>query len=448
MDKVWVVCRREFGTQIRRISFWVTTLGIPLFILAIGLLVGVVGFYIGTRAVKKSQKKVKGPMAVVDMVGIVDFDHFLEPEKENDPGTVDPELEKFLKMVNLPSSIERRFTDAVQKKAAVKSSDYQAYTELDEAERALEAGEIRGYVLLGEGFPETKPAKVVWYNRKQRKNLGKLSAHVRDQLLIRSIDPEIVPKVLKPLSDAEVAFRFQLEEKAKKDRSYDFDFSSIGLPLLFAIAMMIVTMFSADRLLRGLVEEKQNRVIEILLSSVSADQLLAGKVLGLGFIGLIQLAIWTLLAFLPASVFFTFFTLEGSKLLVCLVLFLLGYFQLATLVLGLGSMGNTFQEASQWSMICSMLAMSPLMLWPLVFQDLDSGLVTFFTYFPLTSPLMVMLRYGLGAIGILEVSICVVILIASNILAIRFGAKLFRLGILLTGKTPSPRTVWKMLRAS
>jgi len=449
MDKVWVVCRREFGTQIRRISFWVTTLGVPLFIIGVGIFIGAIGFYIGSRAVKKSSKKVTGPIAVIDQVGAVNIEALMTPENPSSgEDEVDPELQKFLEMVNLPASLEEKFVHVVQKKAATKTDEFKALDSLELAEKALSEESVRGYVLFPQGFPDTEPAKVVWYDRKHRKSLRGLASHVRDQLLIRSMDAETIPKVLSPLRDAEVAYRFEIKEKEKKKPKYSFDFSAIGLPLLFAVAMMMVTMFSADRLLRGLVEEKQNRVIEILLSSVSADQLLAGKVIGLGMIGLVQLAIWTLIAFLPASFVLTFFSLDVSEMLVCFVLFLLGYFQLSTLILGLGSMGNTFQEASQWSMVCSMLAMSPLMLWPLVFQDLESGLVTFFTYFPLTSPLMAMLRYGLGAISLWEVSICVAVLIASNFLAIRFGAKLFRLGILLTGKTPSPRTVWKMLRAS
>lgn len=444
MSKVWVVFWREFSHNIRKISFWLTTLGLPIFMMAIGAFIFIIAFYSASKSIKKTEKKQDLPFAIVDTGGIVDWELLNPKTADGSQLGNDPELKKLLDVVNLPEKLEEKVLNATAGKSQ-KRKPIASFDTIDQAEAALVEETISGYLFLPMGFPENPSAQVVWYDSKRTKRLSRIETHLRDQLLKRDLAKTDIATYLEPLESVERIFRFPLEEKESK-REFDFDFSKMGIPMLFAIAMMMAVFFSSDRLLRGLMEEKQNRVIEILLSSVSADQLMAGKVLGLGLVGLVQLFIWILLAFLPAAALLTFFSLDLLQLSIFVTVFILGYFLISTTMLGLGSLGTNHQEASQWALICSLLSMSPFMLWPMVLQNLESGLVEFFTFFPFTAPMMVILRYGAGAMPLWKVAIVLVILVLANILAVKAGARLFRLGILLTGKNPNPLTVWRLLR--
>lgn len=453
MHKTWVVGKREFNIQIRKLSFWLTTFGLPIFMFLIGLIMAGFALWSITKTIKKKDRPQNLPFGFVDTASLVSLD-ILDPNEETKTTSPfdDPDVKKIMDSVSLPKFVEEKMEAMVAETAEsvgeVKNPKYQMFESVAAAEAALTEKEIRGYLHLPDGFPLENPGEIVWLDRKHDMRTRRIERHLRNQLLAQNYDAETIPVILQPLNKVDEQYRFEVEKK-KEDKDWgDFDLKALGLPMVFAFAMLMVVMFSSDRLLRGLMEEKQNRVIEILLSSVSADQLMAGKVFGIGAIGLVQLTIWTVLMFLPASSMLTFFSISVLDLGLYLVFFLLGYFLLSTLMLGLGSIGNTFQEASQWSLVVSLLALSPLFVWPMLFQDMDSTLVHVFTYFPFTSPLMVMIRHGAGMISTGQILTCFGILVVSNIFAIKFGAKLFRLGILLTGKTPSPLTVWKMFRAS
>lgn len=447
MTKVWVVCRREFNHHIRKLSFWLTTLGLPVFMFILGLVVFAIGFYTVSKSLNKSDKPSNLPLGIVDQANVFDREGFLADKAEPRNPLDDPDVKKFFESMNLPEFVEEKIATAAESRVGQTNQEYLFFESIGEAESELKEKKLRGVLHLPQGFPDQLEAAWIWYNRKSAVGTGSLNRYVRNQLLARDLPNRDVEKILSPLKGASKEYRFEESKKPKKARQ-SFNFSSMGMPFIFAVAMIMVVMFSSDRLLRGLMEEKQNRVIEILLSSVSADELMAGKVLGLGFVGLVQLSIWIVLAFLPAASLLTFFSLGIVELAVYLTFFILGYFLISTLMLGLGSMGSNHQEASQWALICSLLAMTPVMLWPLMFQDMDSLVVEVFTYFPFTMPMMAILRYGAGMLSMWQVGICLVILVLTNILAIKFGAKLFRLGILLTGKNPSPLTVWRMLKRS
>jgi ABC-2 type transport system permease protein len=210
---------------------------------------------------------------------------------------------------------------------------------------------------------------------------------------------------------------------------------------------------SSGYLLQGLGEEKENRIMEILLSSVSARQLLTGKVLGLGAAGLVQIIVWLLSAvFLMRWVSTTtggiLSTLQipGNLLVLSIVYFILGYLFFAILMAGVGAIGATARESQQMSMLFLMPVWIPF--WVLFFlvRNPDHVINTVLTMIPVTAPTMVFIRLGTSGIPTWELVLSISLLVAAIIGALVLAAKAFRVFLLMYGKTPRLGEIIRSLR--
>ena len=231
----------------------------------------------------------------------------------------------------------------------------------------------------------------------------------------------------------------------------DLDGSRVAFFLGLGFLLMFSLMTTGGFLLQGLGEEKESRIMEVLLSSVTPGQFMTGKVLGLGAAGLSQLLIWvtvgwTLLA-LPPSVFTDLdFALPGlASMVVAVAFFVLGYFMFATLNAGLGAISPTTRESGQLSIIVAAPLMIPIWAWVYIVENPTAGVVKFLTFFPLTSPLIVIERLGPDAIEPWEVAVSLVVL-ALSVGAVAFlASRIFRAFLLSYGKLPGPRILLRVL---
>jgi ABC-2 type transport system permease protein len=189
-------------------------------------------------------------------------------------------------------------------------------------------------------------------------------------------------------------------------------------------------------------------VIEILLSSVKPEQLLAGKIIGLCGAGLTQIAAWLTIVVVPALYFLPFLNLRWDQLFVALIFFPLGYLVFGSLMGGTASLGNNMRESQQASMIWTFSAILPLMLFPAIIAQPNGTLARVLSYIPLTAPGTIMLRIGATRVPLWDIALSAAILIASLFLIIRLSAKLFRMGTLMYGKKPSVVEIVRWLRAA
>jgi ABC-2 type transport system permease protein len=219
-------------------------------------------------------------------------------------------------------------------------------------------------------------------------------------------------------------------------------FGPFGMFLLMTMAIF----FSSGYLLQGIAEEKQNRVIEVLLSSVKPTHLLAGKILGLGAAGLLQVALYIVLIFMPAMSLFVFMKINMGKLLLSVVYFILGYLLFACLLAATGVIGNTVQESSQLSAIWTMTSMIPMFLLAPLSTEPNGILARALSFFPITAPVTMMLRISAADVPALDVAISVIVLIVSIYLAVNGAAKVFRASSLMYGKRPSLPEIIRWLR--
>jgi ABC-2 type transport system permease protein len=271
---------------------------------------------------------------------------------------------------------------------------------------------------------------------------GTIRDFMIDHLLAGKVDATIQNRVLDPAEVQAVTLNEQGQVSTESAFSWLGDFV---VPYVFSI-LFVITLFTASGfLLQGVSEEKEGRIIEILLSSVNATQLLAGKILGLGAVGLLQMVIW----FSAGGVLLTAATalfaalgvikLSLATVLLALLYFVLGYLLFATLMAVAGSMGTTQRESQQIAGIFSFAAAIPWMAIGVIFSNPNAPLAVVLSYIPLTAPVMMLIRLGFGQVPTGEVIISLLLLIAGIALCLWGGAKVFRVGLLMYGKRPSLR---------
>lgn len=244
--------------------------------------------------------------------------------------------------------------------------------------------------------------------------------------------------------------KYQLRPQGPAEWDFYIEFygAVIGVVLLF---MAIFT--SGGFLFSSVLQEKTNRVIEILLSYASSLQIMAGKIFGLGFLGLMQVLIW--LSITAVFVFFNLFQagqisyLNAENAFFFLHYFSLGYLLYAAIFVAIGAIFSSEQEAQQVNIILRTIAMLPVLLVFLFLRQPDSTIITFLSYIPLLTPYFMILKIAqYGTPLSTEIYITSTILIVSIIGLVFIAAKIFRMGILMYGKKLTFREILLLLKSS
>jgi ABC-2 type transport system permease protein len=255
---------------------------------------------------------------------------------------------------------------------------------------------------------------------------------IQARILNADINPKQAAAWLKPIK----LRKYQLRQQGPTEWDFYIEFygSVIGVVLLF---MAIFT--SGGFLFSSVLQEKTNRVIEILLSYASSRQIMAGKIFGLGFLGLIQVLIW--LGITAIFVLFNLFQagqisyLNFENALFFLHYFSLGYLLYAAIFVTIGAMFSSEQEAQQVNLILRTVAILPVLLVFVFLKQPDSDLIRILTYIPLLTPYFMIMKISqLGITLMPEIYLTSIILFISIIGMVFIAAKIFRIGILLYGK--------------
>jgi ABC-2 type transport system permease protein len=235
----------------------------------------------------------------------------------------------------------------------------------------------------------------------------------------------------------------------------------LSILIAISIAMLLyVTIFIyGQAVLRGVIEEKQTRVAEVVLSSVRATTLLAGKVLGVGAVGLTQMVIWIAASVLMAryrvpllaqmgvdAAPLQFPSVSNGQLVVLVLFFLLGYTFYAALFAAVGAMVNTEQEAQQAQMPVVLLLVVSIMFLQPVLNSPDGALATNLGWLPFSSPIVMPLRMTAVNVPPWEIGLSLFALSAGCYIAIYIAARIYRTGLLMYGKRPTFREVARWVR--
>jgi ABC-2 type transport system permease protein len=208
-------------------------------------------------------------------------------------------------------------------------------------------------------------------------------------------------------------------------------------------------MTSAGYLLQGVSEEKENRVIEVILSSIRPDRLLFGKLLGLGAAGLLQLFVWVAVTSMATSLIAAaaLAVLDAYLFFACFIFFVLGYLLIGSLMTGTGALGTSARESQQFAAIWSLIAvLPPAATWMLLLEEPNGWLARALGWFPLSAPVTMMIRIGTGQVPLWDILVAIGCLVGAVYLSVRASAALFRLGLLMYGTRPTFKQILRHLR--
>lgn len=213
-------------------------------------------------------------------------------------------------------------------------------------------------------------------------------------------------------------------------------------PFIFMMLIFTGAFGSAGGLLTSLIEEKSNRVIEVLLSALSPMQLMAGKILGLACIGFTLVLVWGGAGYAAAHYKGMLHLVRIMNPAYFAVYYVLGFLLIAALFAGVGSVCNTLKEAQSLMMPINLVIFVPMMLWFYVLRSPNSALSVVLSLIPPLTPFIMVLRLCSGeAIPVWQVAVSNVLLAAGVAGAMWAAAKVFRVGILMYGKPPSLKEI-------
>ena len=310
-----------------------------------------------------------------------------------------------------------------------------------DATAALIGGDISEYFVIPSDYLSTGVVDRYTLKRQLEAPLA-VSATIKNfltsNMLADKVPPETVYRIEAPLTLVTTRLTATGEVAAEQG-----GYGNIIIPAIFGLLLALSLQASSMYLIEGLGDEKESRLIEVLLSSVSPRQLLTGKVLGLGAAGLVQVVVW--LASLPLLLNLASSTIGGflgtiqlpaNFLVLGIVYFILGYLLFATLSAGVGAISPSAREGQPLAMIYAMLVFAPLWFASLLFVFPDNPIWKALTIFPLTAPVAVMLRLGVTGIATWELAASLVVLVLSIILVMFLAIRAFRVYLLMYGKRP------------
>jgi ABC-2 type transport system permease protein len=317
---------------------------------------------------------------------------------------------------------------------------------IDQADEQLDAGNISEYYILPSNFRDSRavtriePESGLSISRLegQEGREGLLRYLIRDALLREAgVAPEESAQILGGV--AVTAVTTEGDEVSGLDVA-----AGIAVPLVFVAIFMISIFITSGYLLQSVTEEKENRVVEIVLSSIPPMPLMAGKIIGLGGAGLTQVGIWVLTALIAVPLLSSQvpdlgpIELDPTILVLALVYFVMGYLAYGAIFAAIGAIAPGNREAQQYSGFLGFFAAIPFILFSAFLTDLTSPIVLALALFPLTTPTAMLLVIGLSeTIPWWLVGASLTSLTLFAVIAAWASARIFRATVLLYGVRPS-----------
>jgi ABC-2 type transport system permease protein len=398
MRKIWQIIKYEYHRHVFQKRFILSLLSLPIAAAAMVLVaLAIAAFSIDTS-----------PVGYIDHSGILE-DTDLNGEK----GTIFEPIIKF-----------------------------KAYTEEKQARSDLEAEEIQAYYVIPEAYPESLEIDLVYFDEPDTGVQLQFNRLIQNNL---DTFKELDPQVRQRLQEGGTVTVTSLDGSREMREDQWF---MIFTPYIAGIMFIIVVMTSGGYLLQAVVEEKENRTMEIVVTSVSPNQLMTGKIIGNIAVGLTQLVIWLLIiwiAILLGGLFWPpleAFSLPGDFALVLVLMLLPAFVMVSAIMAAIGSTMTEMQEAQQVSSLFSLPITIPFYLSSPIMMNPNGSIAVILSYFPLTSPITVLMRMAFTVVPAWQIIISTTLLILFAIFSIWFAGRAFRMGMLRYGKKLSLKEIF------
>lgn len=431
MSKMWVIIKREYAQVVKKKSFIVGIVLTPLFMIAISVLPAIL-------ASKKSTDTHK--IAIIEMDDKKVGQKFAESLKRY---TLDNDLPAY-EVTDIYNINPDDTTKLAEQRAVLDS--------------LVRAKQLKSYLIINHKAEENDSIVLVAKSFVFRTNSrfeGRLSEILSG---IRLNDSDVNLEVDSLLK---LTRRIDLNQQSPGGRERDFLTMYLG-GIVFVMIIFMTIITYGQVLMRSIIEEKNSRIIEVMISSVSPFQLMAGKIIGLGLANLTQVGIWIVIGIgiynfrgsldISADVAATMF--NPVFLSFFLIYLLIGYIMYSTLFALIGSIVNTDKEAQNFIFPITMCLILPVMVAMYIIQEPDSVITITLSMIPIFTPTMMILRMNFIGVEaftfanpiIFEATIGVVITTLTTLLIIWLTAKIFRIGILMYGKRPTLPEIIKWMR--
>ncbi|MEZ4424245.1 MAG: ABC transporter permease [Gemmatimonadota bacterium] len=414
MNAVWSVLKREYLERVRKRSFLLATIGGPLLIIALI-------FGSGFMAARSSEGRTR--IAVLDRTGVLmdpvtaaltDADYTVVPAEAGDTQGLDD---------------------------MVRGGDIGSYLILDDA--TLTRGEA---TLVGEDSPGTVRRIALQ---------SAITRAVIEQRFGADTDTEDVARLVR---GGDLEFRSVDQELSENERELRTGFTLVGAFFLY-FALLLYGVF----VMQAVLEEKTSRMAEIVVSAVRPWQLMLGKIVGVGLVGLTQIAVWVLLVVLAGTfglpmlvatrpelaTFFEPGSLAPAALTVVwfTVFFVLGYLLYSGLYAAVGAMCSTEEETRQLQLPVTMMLVIPfVMMIPALEGAGDTPLLAGMSLFPLFTPLLMFARAASGTAPFWQIGLSIVLTVLAIVGVAWIAGRIYRVGILMQGKRPTLPELWRWVR--
>jgi ABC-2 type transport system permease protein len=427
MDKLWVIIAREYVERVRTRWFLFSTVFGPVFFAALMILPAIV-----TRRTQASE----------DVSRIIVFD-----ATGRDVGS---RVADGLSLGRLGDTARTRVRELTLDQLAPAESA---------ATRQIVRGELTGYLVLDSASLEGRRVRYAGRNASAEADMDMLRRVVRESIM----ETRLQMAGVKPeQSEALVRTRLEFALERISDRGRRGSATvTVFFALIIVVILYMALMLYGQAVLRGVMEEKQTRVAEVVLSSVRPWSLLAGKVIGVGSVGLTQLAVWIASALLlmryrePILEKFgadvTSFTPPDVSIgmgLVLLLFFVVGYIFYSSLFAAVGAMVNSEQEAQQALMPVILLLVSSFVFFQPILSKPTSGLAHTLSWLPFSAPIVMPLRIAVIPVEGWDIAISLTSLVAGSYIAVWLAGRIYRTGMLMYGKRPTMRELARWLRAA
>lgn len=223
--------------------------------------------------------------------------------------------------------------------------------------------------------------------------------------------------------------------------------AQVVAPFMAMMLLFLGIVGISQMLISSTLEEKASRIYEVLLSSLSPFQLMAGKVLGICGVGLTLLTLWSGGGLVAASLQGLSGLITGPQVGLFLAYYVLGFLLIASLMVSVGSACNTLKEAQNLMAPISLLLALPVMLAMVVMRDPNGTLATVLSFIPPFTPFLMMARIAsVPPPPAWQIAASLALLALSTWIAIRLAARVFRVGILMYGQPPRLKEIWRWMR--
>lgn len=410
MDKILTVAAREFLETVKSRMFIFSVIFMPLLIM---------GSMYGSERLRKMGQEEALPLRTIALV---------DPSGDLTPG--------------LQAAVARHNQRSPQRPLALEVSE----GPVEALRQRVNQREVYAYVVAP---ADVTPADAQFeFGRKGtdiefRRQVDNMVNAAVTELRFKRSDPPLDLERVRALQQ-EVELR---EVDVATGQATGSQLAALLTPFMFMLFLFMGTINISQGLLMSLIEEKSTRVIELLLSAITPFQLMAGKILGMVAVGALLMAIWTLVGYASAATFSMSHLVTSDRLLYLALYFVPGFLLISAILAGVGAACNTIKDAQSLAFPVTIITIVPMLLWFSITQNPNSMLAVSLSFIPPLTPFIMILRICSDPeIPLVQIILSLVLLWVSVFAAIWAAAKIFRIGVLMYGKAPTPRELLRWLR--